>query len=855
MINASKEFKEKLKKGAVVANYADVTLRDGTLLHLEPKDFMIGGCRIEDKTTDGRFGTGFVIGKTVSLRIANHDERFSQYDFYNATIILFVAMAMDDGSIEKIRKGVYYTTLPETPGDIIEINAVDGMHRLDSDYSSSTTTYPATLQSIITGICLDCGIPIGFRQFDNMGFVVQTRPETGTFRQILSYAAQIAGYNARIDNEGYMQLVWYKTSFLDQPMYYGGDFHTYPHDITLYGGNFTDYGAPDVISGVLFTDEMPDHVFRFKDLTVRTDDVVITGVRVKNDETEVLFGDPGYVIKVENNPLTEGKENEVANHLGGRMVGLSFRPFSGMILGNPLYEPFDVCRVSDRKGNTYQSIINSVSYTIGSYTEISCQAEDPIRNESSYASPAAQAVVEARRNTEKKLTEYDKAVQNMNQIAMNAMGFHTTYEEQADGSRITYLHDKPNLADSKTIYKQSIDGFFVSTDGGKSYTAGFDSQGNAVVNVLAAIGIIFDWAKGGTLTLGGSGNVNGAITVLNSSGAQIGKWDKDGISILQGIIRGTLIEAGGLNNSFGIINIYDNNNKLCNQIRSSGMELYNDGVYTGSVGTSEMSESPDMKAIRFGLAHNQAFMCWGYQEEESGLSIIKFAYYSPAQSRHDAGLHLGADLMTNFFRIYIGDGYDGQYITGSTTGISLYALSQIAFRISGSTKASVSYGGMDLYSDLNMHSNSILNESDERLKENIKESEEPALEIINNIQTYSFDWIETGKHEDIDFVAQQIDTVAPNLVKIDEESGVYSINKAGLIPYLVKAVQELTAQVKGLKEEIAELKGQKISPRKSAKVKWAPTDYTNNEKMDFVDNLIKSREVEEAEPIPIVEGE
>ncbi len=42
MINASKEFNEKLKKGANIVNYADITLSDGTVLHLTYKDFMIG---------------------------------------------------------------------------------------------------------------------------------------------------------------------------------------------------------------------------------------------------------------------------------------------------------------------------------------------------------------------------------------------------------------------------------------------------------------------------------------------------------------------------------------------------------------------------------------------------------------------------------------------------------------------------------------------------------------------------------------------------------------------------------------------------------------------------------------------
>ncbi len=110
-----------------------------------------------------------------------------------------------------------------------------------------------------------------------------------------------------------------------------------------------------------------------------------------------------------------------------------FRPFTAQVLSNPLYEPFEVVRVSDRKGNTYVSIINSVSYIVGSYTQISCQAEDPVRNGSMYYSEAAAAVVEARRNTQKQLSTYDKAVQQMNQIAINTLGYHVTYENQPDG--------------------------------------------------------------------------------------------------------------------------------------------------------------------------------------------------------------------------------------------------------------------------------------------------------------------------------------------------------------------------------------------------------------------------------------
>lgn len=506
MINASKEFKEKLKKGANMVNYADFTLSDGTVLHLEPKDFMISGCTVEDKTTDGKFGVGFVIGKTCTLRIANHDERFSQYDFYNSIINLYVALALDNGTVEKIRKGIYYTLVPETPGDVIEISAVDGMYQLDRDYADSTTAFPATLQTIISQACTDCGIPIGFRQFDNMSFVVQTKPENVTYRQVLSYACQIAGYNARIDNDGYMQLVWYNTSMLDWYNYDGGDFKTYPHDTILDGGDFTNYGQGTRIDAGLFTDEIPEHIFRIKNLTVSTDDVQITGVKIigENDNA-ALFGEEGYIIEVKN-PFAVGKESEVANYLGNRMVGMMFRPFNADVLNNPLYEPFDVVRVSDRKGNVYVSIINAISYKIGGFTTVSCQAEDPVRNGTTYFSDAAQAVAEARRNTQKQITEYDKAVQDMNQLAANAMGLFRAEELQPNGSHISYESDRPITVDENGkchfeegshVWMKSDAGFFVSEDGGKTYTAGFDKNNNAVLNVLYAIGIVADWIRSG----------------------------------------------------------------------------------------------------------------------------------------------------------------------------------------------------------------------------------------------------------------------------------------------------------------------------------------------------------------------
>lgn len=97
-----------------------------------------------------------------------------------------------------------------------------------------------------------------------------------------------------------------------------------------------------------------------------------------------------------------------------------------------------------------------------------------------------------------------------------------------------------------------------------------------------------------------------------------------------------------------------------------------------------------------------------------------------------------------------------------------------------------------------MHEHSILNESDERLKTNIQSPDVSALDVISKVQLYQFDWIESGRHENIGFIAQQLEAeVDPSMVHIDKKTGIYGISKMDFIPYLVKAVQELYGMIKG----------------------------------------------------------
>lgn len=91
------------------------------------------------------------------------------------------------------------------------------------------------------------------------------------------------------------------------------------------------------------------------------------------------------------------------------------------------------------------------------------------------------------------LDAYDTKLAQMNELAANTLGFYYTEEKTADGSIIAYRHDKAKLSESKIIYKNGIDGFFLSVDGGQTWKAGFDNNGDAVLNILYAIGIQSKW--------------------------------------------------------------------------------------------------------------------------------------------------------------------------------------------------------------------------------------------------------------------------------------------------------------------------------------------------------------------------
>lgn len=519
--------------------YADITLTDGTVINLTNADFWSNGMKFEDSVSDDNtFNIGSANINTLNLSINNFDGKYTDYDFTDATVICYVGIELEpedtsalldttgdkildttgneiivhkNALIEKIR--ICTMTVIDTPYQnttIIELECEDNMRKFDRDYSASKLKYPATRKQIIQDACKVCGVTLDTLNFYQDSYQIPARPddEALTFRQVIAWTCQIGCQYARCDKYGRLTIKWYDTEI-------------------------TDANRAVINSTNGFTPNL--------------DDVVITGVQVteylestSTDEeaSSYLYGEEGYVLKISANKLIpQGTGEVVANIIGEKCVGMSFRPFETECLTDIVLEAGDAVLITDRKGNKYKSYLTNVVLQPGSFEQISCNAESAARNSSKTYSLVTQAAVDARKSVWRERTTREQALQEFKDRLDNSTGVYTTVQTQQDGSQIFYLHDKPTLAESKAVWKMTAEAWGVSTDGGQTWNGGMTVDGDTIVRILNAVGVNADWINAG------------AITVTDTDGSIIFSVDMDTKSVY---LDGSVQIGGGksLNQTF-----------------------------------------------------------------------------------------------------------------------------------------------------------------------------------------------------------------------------------------------------------------------------------------------------------------
>lgn len=541
MINVSDAFKQKLQDGERVWQEVEITFPDGTVKTVK-NEIMGENCTFSDCAESSSFPIGCVVCKSMTLELDNTSDQWKNYNFYMAKVHAYLKMQTSVASpaatdelldendapildqsggailatkpatedrIETIDKGIYTITTPEQYGAILSFTALDDMYKTNATYISHLVL-PQSIETLVRDACETLGIPSEV-SMTHGNLIVSEIPENMTFRQLFGWAAMLETANARLDSRGYLRFIRWDFSNIQEDynavvdadgnvVFKGGANIDSESFISPTGNWIIDNdGFLTLIESATDTSEKLKDFFESP--TVSSDDIVITGIKLKNRENEAMYGSTGYVLELENDLVADSDLNTVAAQIGDSIIGAKFRNMSGELAYNPLIEFGDMAYTYDRKWNRYITPLTDVSCSVNGKTAVKTQADDPIRGMSKFVSDGTKAIVEARRLVKIEKTEREKAVERLAGMLASSGGLYMTEEPQEDGSTIYYMHNKPTLEESDIIWKLTAEAFAVSVDGGKTYPYGFAVTGELITRLLYAEGINADYINAGTFVV------------------------------------------------------------------------------------------------------------------------------------------------------------------------------------------------------------------------------------------------------------------------------------------------------------------------------------------------------------------
>ena len=228
---------------------------------------------------------------------------------------------------------------------------------------------------------------------------------------------------------------------------------------------------------------------------------------------------------------------------------------------------------------------------------------------------------------------------------------------------------------------------------------------------------------------------------------------------------------------------------------ANGNDQYLGGTVAGSVGVRSITG-----ALFLGTASGQSLVLETNSTERARIDSSGNLLVGTTSANDNSGIGLKLLLPSSAYPEFA---VVGSASTTANTGYTLYSTGVGAYRFY------VTYDGV-----IHATSTSIAAISDATLKTNVKDLETGLTEVMA-LKPRRFDWINGDATNVAGFIAQEVEQVLPELVvdslysKDEEGNEVHKKNlKMGdILPTLVKAIQELNAEIQSLKAEVATLKG------------------------------------------------
>lgn len=422
MISASTAFLQRVNNGDIPRVRMRLTTSNGREIWIEDGAFWGNSISFSEATsqTDSfTFGSA-VIGE-FNFALTNFDRSLDDVDFSGAVVIPFVYYEID-GLRDYVPKGVYYINTHVTSGNVVRCTALDGMKLFDQ--SATSITFPIIFKDLVAQICTANGITLATPNPKNGNYQLP-KPTLNegtvlTDRQLLSYACEVTGNYARMDEQGRLAIGWYdfENAYNVTATFDGKSLWTKPISVTGIkidagsgsgalmamsvdpNGNLIYMRSSQVSDTFTLNDrgELIATVSSGATYSIVGDSLMRTGEEIvpessentANDNITILYGTDERVVNITGNPFVSiSNIQQICEMVSRSIFEYSFRPGTLPVLANPCIQAGDVLHVTDNiTGKEYYFPITSFTYSKQIIQNLSCafksKEDEDMRSSSAY---------------------------------------------------------------------------------------------------------------------------------------------------------------------------------------------------------------------------------------------------------------------------------------------------------------------------------------------------------------------------------------------------------------------------------------------------------------------------------------
>lgn len=406
---------------------------------------------------------GNAIAKDLAFTLTNYEGQWNDVNLERATVIPMIGLLTESG-YEYVPMGTFWVDEAGKPASTVTLKALDGMARFGVPFAEVNVGYPCDLKTLFFAICDHCGTRTKVTSFTNDSLTVQQAPENiedYTCRDMLAYIAMLAGSNARMSRDNYLELVSFGSS----------------GECSLEPVNRTKFVPEDYrirISGFSYTD---------------SEDVIH------------LIGNDSYMLDLPTNPLMPKDPSDALNALLDSFEEFVHQPFSLEYFGDPSIDCGDKITNIHSNGKTYNSYVTNNSFTFKGPSSLSGKGRLP----EVYSSPTKESqrdkkivatIRKYRKEAEQQFSTLEQSIIQATNFMTQELGGYVYKTNNA-----LYVMDTQDLETAKKLWKWGLGGFGYSANGKEGpFTSAITMDGQIVADFITAGTMSGERIQAGTIT-------------------------------------------------------------------------------------------------------------------------------------------------------------------------------------------------------------------------------------------------------------------------------------------------------------------------------------------------------------------